>query len=346
MKRLVVSVMFLAVPAFAQTPTTATAVAKEKPQEAAAVIPAEIKPDLVQEAQGSVGTLFNGGNVQGASGKLGGFYGFRYLNHGVRADLGLGLQALAVDEDADPSNGFTKINGDGTLAEASLADNVNTSGFGKIRYDYFFGDVGSVYAAGLAFHDSAANLLLRMRADVGYRHYFFNVPKHQLSGEVGGVYTLDNAIFTNDPNDPLAADTNGDGKVYVWDDETQFEKSGGVIGARLALAYSNAILDNVMFTQTVEVIPNISFGPNIPVVGNVDAPFEQARSDNNQGDNQLGLGEATIANAVTQLSVNLMSNLSIGLNLTLSYDNGAISRRNAYTNYDVATAIQLGYKFF
>ena len=41
-----------------------------------------------------------------------------------------------------------------------------------------------------------------------------------------------------------------------------------------------------------------------------------------------------------------MSNLSIGLNLTLSYDNGAISRRNAYTNYDVATAIQLGYKFF
>lgn len=351
MKRLAISALFslstlAAGSAFAQTPTAAGDVKKEKPQEAAAAIPAEVKPDFVQEAQGTAGTLFNGGNVQGASGKLGGFYGFRYLNHGVRADLGMGLAALAVDEDANPANGFTKVNKDGTLSDASLADNVNTSGFGKIRYDYFFGDVGSVYGAGLAFHDSAANLLLRLRADVGYRHYFFNVPKHTLSGEVGAVYTIDNAIFTVDPNDPLAADTNGDGRVYVWGDETQFEKTGGVVGARLALAYSNALLDNVTFTQTLEVIPNVSFGQDIPVFGDVDAPFESARSDDGQGDNKLGLGEATIANSVTQLTVNLMSNLTVGVNLTLAYDNGAIARRNAYTNYDVATAIQLGYKFF
>lgn len=334
----------------AQTPTTATEVKKDRTQEAAAVIPAEIKPDFTQEGQGNVGTLFNGGNVQGASGKVGAYYGFRYLNHGLRFDLGLGLAALAVDGDGNPANGFTKVNADGsvklnpdgTVADASLADNFNTSGFGKARYDYFLGDVGSLYAAVLGFHDSAANLLMRTRADVGYRHYFFNVPKHTLSGEVGAVYTLDNAIFNTD----LAlADTNGDGRVFVWGDETTFEQSGGVLGARLALTYANALMDNVTFSQGLEVIPNVSFGDQ-KVVGDVDAPFESLRDENGQGDNKLGLGEATIINSTSQLSVTVSSNMSLGVNLTLSYDNGAIARRNAYTNFDVATAIQLGYKFF
>jgi hypothetical protein len=326
----------------AQTPTTATDVKKDRTQEAAAVIPAEIKPDFVQEGQGNVGTLFNGGNVQGASGKLGAYYGFRYLNHGLRFDLGLGLAALAVDGDGDPSNGFTKVNADGSISDASLADNFNTSGFGKVRYDYFLGDVGSLYAAGLGFHDSAANLLMRTRADVGYRHYFFNVPKHTLSGEVGAVYTLDNAIFTTDP---ALADTNGDGRVFVWGDETTFEQSGGVLGARLALTYANALMDNVTFSQGLEVIPNLSFGDQ-KVVGDVDAPFESLRDVKGQGDNKLGLGEATIVNSTSQLSVSVSTNVSLGVNLTLSYDNGAIARRNAYTNFDFATAIQLGYKFF
>jgi hypothetical protein len=327
----------------AQTPTAATDVKKDRTQEAAAVIPAEIKPDFVQEGQGNVGTLFNGGNVQGASGKLGAYYGFRYLNHGVRFDLGLGLAALAVDGDGDPSNGFTRVDSTGVaVGEASLADNFNTSGFGKIRYDYFLGDVGSLYAAGLGFHDSAANLLMRTRADVGYRHYFFNVPKHTLSGEVGAVYTLDNAIFNTD----LAlADTNGDGRVFVWGDDTTFEESGGVLGARLALTYANALMDNVTFSQGLEVIPNLSFGDQ-KVVGDVDAPFESLRDVKGQGDNKLGLGEATIVNSTSQLSVTVSSNVTLGVNLTLSYDNGAIARRNAYTNFDVATAIQLGYKFF
>ena len=92
--------------------------------------------------------------------------------------------------------------------------------------------IGSVYASGFAFHDSAANLLMRLRADAGYRHYFFNVDKHALSGELGAVYTIDNAPFDS-------IDSNRDGKVSVWGDETRFEDSGGVFGARLALAYSN-----------------------------------------------------------------------------------------------------------
>ncbi len=339
--RLLLAIPFaFATAAAAQTPTAAGDVKKEKPQEAAAAIPAEIKPEFVQEAQGTVGTIFTAGNVQSASGRVGGFYGFRYLQHGVRFDLGLGLASLAVDGDGDPANGFTKVDSTGAVVgEASLADNVNTSGFSKLRYDYFLGDIGSIYAAGLFFHDSAANLLLRTRADVGYRHYFFNVPKHSFSGEIGAVYTIDNAIFNVED-----ADTNGDGRVYVWGDETEFEKSGGVVGARLAVAYSNALLDNVTFTQTFELIPNISFGKDIPVFGDVDAPFESARFG--EGDNALGLGEATIANAVSSLTINVSTNLSIGANLTIGYDNGAIARRNAYTNHDVALSGQLGYKFF
>jgi hypothetical protein len=330
-----------ALTASAQTPTAATDVKKEKPQEAAAAIPAEVKPDLVQEAQGTVGSIFNAGNVQGATGRVGGFYGFRYLNHGLRFDVGAGLAALAADGDGDPSNGFTKVDSEGNvLGEADLTDNFNTSGFARARYDYFLGDIGSIYAAGLFFHDSAVNLMLRSRADVGYRHYFFNVPKHSFSGEIGAVYTIDNAIFATD-----GADTNNDGRVFVWGDATEFEKSGGVVGARLAVAYSNALMDNVTFTQNVELIPNISFGPDIPVFGDVDAPFESARNGGD-GDNRLGLGEATIVNAVSALTVNVSSNLAIGMNLNLVYDNGAIARRNAYTNHDIALSANLGYKFF
>ncbi len=347
--RIAVAVVVVATTAFsaeAQTPTDATGVIKEKPQEAAAALPAAPPPsELTQEAQGSVGALFNGGNVQGAAAKVGGFYQLRLLQHGLRFDLGLGMAALAVDEDLDPKNGFTKLLQDGTTEDANALDNVNTNGFAKLRYDFFVGDVdkavGSVYAAGLVFHDSAVNLLARLRADVGYRHYLFNVPKHTLSAEVGGVYTVDNAIFNVDD-----ADTNADGRISVWGDETRFEDSGGVVGARVAIAYSNAVLDNVTFTQGIEVIPNLSFGTGIPVFGNVSAPFESARSDNGEGDNELGLGEATIANSTSQLTVNLMSNLSLAVNLTIGYDNGAISRRNAYTNYDVATSFQLAWKFF
>lgn len=336
-----VAVVVASTAASAQTPAEAAAVSKEKPQEAAAAVPATLPTDLVQEAQGSVGALFNGGNVQGAAFKLGGFYGARSGVHGFRGELGLGLSALAVDEDADPKNGFTRVDDKGVAQEANAFDNTNTSGFGKLRYDYFVGDVGSVYGAALVFHDSAANLLARLRADVGYRHFLFNVPKHTLSAEVGAVYTVDNGIFNVGD-----ADTNDDGRVSVWGDQTEFEASGGVVGARLALSYSNALLDNVTFTQGIEVIPNLSFGSGVPVFGNVAAPFETARSESGEGDGELGLGEATIANSISQLTVNLMSNISLAVNLTIAYDNGAIFRRNAYTNYDVATSFQLAWKFF
>ncbi|MDP2344319.1 MAG: DUF481 domain-containing protein [Deltaproteobacteria bacterium] len=325
--------------AAAQTPVDAGAGAKEKPQEKAGAAPVE-RPEFAQEAQGTLGTLFTAGNVESASGKAGGFYGVRMGDHGLRADVGLGLAALSVDADADPANGFTQINADGSIEDGSPLDNLNTTGFTKLRYDYFLGDFGSVYGAGLAFHDSAVNLAVRLRADVGYRHFLFNVDKHALSAELGAVYTIDNAIF-NVEN----ADTNGDGKVSVWGDDTEFEASGGVVGARFAIAYTNALLDNVAFTQGLEAIPNLSFGPDIPVFGNVDAPFEAARNPEGEGDNQLGLGEATLVNSVSTLTVNLMSNLSLGINLTVVFDNGAVARRNAYTNYDVATAIQLGWKF-
>ena len=332
--------LLLAASVAAQTPTEAAKVAKDKPQETAAALPKDEKTGTTHEAQGQLGTLLNAGNVLGASGKLGAFYAFRAGDHGVRVDLGLGLAALTADADLDPSNGFTHINPDGTTREAGPLDNINTMANARVRYDWFLGDIGSVYASGFAFHDSAANLLMRLRADAGYRHYFFNVDKHALSGELGAVYTIDNAPFDS-------IDSNRDGKVSVWGDETRFEDSGGVFGARLALAYSNALLDNVTFTQMVEVVPNI--------FPDVEAPFEAgnptsippvpARIDPN-GDNKLGFGEATIAASTTQLTVNLMTNLAVSVNLTLGYDNGAIARRNAYANYDVATSIQLAYKFF
>lgn len=330
-----------ALSAQAQTPTTASAVATNKPQETPAALPAEVSDTLVQQGQGTIGTIFNAGNVQGATGRVGGFYSLRYAQHGLRFDVGAGLAALASDGDGDPQNGFSKVDATGAVVgEANLLDNLNTSGFGKARYDYFLGDVGSVYAAGMLFHDSAVNLMARSRVDVGYRHFFFNVPKHSFSGEVGAVYTLDNAIFATE-----GADTNGDGRVFVWGDETKFETSGGVIGARLAVAYANALMDNVTFTQNLELIPNVSFGQGIPVVGDVDAPFEAARSGG-EGDNRLGLGEATIVNAVSALTVNLGNNLAVGLNLNIVYDNGAVARRNAYTNHDVALSATLGYTFF
>jgi hypothetical protein len=319
---LVVTTVLVANAARAQTPAEAAKVDKAKPQEAAAAPQPAPASDFQQEAQVTAGALFNDGNVSALVGRVGGYWQMKYLVHGVRLEAGAGLASLAQDPDADPSDGFDVPLGD-------AGNRANTTANARARYDFFLSPNDSLYASGFAFHDSAANLLTRLRADLGYRRFFFNVEKHSLTGEVGAVYTIDSA--------PVGADTNKDGVIDL-NDETGFEKSGGTYGARFAVAYTNALLDNVSYTTTFEVVPNI--------FPDVDAPFEAARSTDHKGDNKLGFGEATIATWNNALTFNVNTNLNVGLNVAFLYDNGAVARRNAYTNHDLAVAFQLGYKLF
>lgn len=317
---LTITLAVLSPSAAAQTPAEAAKVDKAKPQEAAAAPVAPVDT-LAEEAQATAGVLFNDGNVSALSGRVSGFWQMKFLAHGVRLEAGAGMASLAQDPDADPSDGFD-------VGLFSPENRANTSAHARARYDFFLSPDDSLYASGFAFHDSAANLLARLRADLGYRRFLFNVDKHSLTGEVGAVYTIDNA--------PVGVDSNTD-KVIDLDDETAFEKSGGTAGARLALAYTNALLDTVSYTTTLEIVPNI--------FPDVDAPFEAARNGG-VGDDKLGFGEATIATWNNTLTFNVSNNLNVGVNLAVLYDNGAIARRNAYANHDVSMAFQLGYKFF
>jgi hypothetical protein len=329
----------LSTTALAQTDAGAP---KDKPTEKVAEKPAD--DAFTQEAQLTGGGNLNLGNVFGGSLKTGGFYGFRAGSIGMRFDAGAGVIGLAVDQAKvgeaapDPADYYTKVNADGTFLDASPLDNINTNAMAKVRFDFFPYEYGSIYASAFAFHDSAQNLLARLRGDVGYRHFLFNVPKHVLSAEAGLVYTVDNSTFDGE-------DSNGDGKVNVFGDKTRFEDTFGVLGARIGLNYQNALSDLWSFTQTVEVIPNISFAEGVPVIGLVEAPFEQARVNANT-DNKLGLLEATVDNATSTLSLNLVQNLALSLSLNLGYDNGAIARRNAFTNWDVGSAVTATYKLF
>jgi Protein of unknown function, DUF481 len=313
----------------AQTPAEAASVDKAKPQETAAAPAPAPASDFAQEAQGTVGGLFMTGNVESLAARAGGYYQMKYLMHGLRFDGALGITSLSQDTDLDPANGFDVRLGD-------EENRMNTLANGRLRYDFFLTDLDSIYAATMGFHDSAANLQVRLRADAGYRRYFFHSPKHSFSGEIGAVYTIDRA--------PFKGDTNEDGLVDL-SDEVSFEANNGTVGARLMLGYANALMDNLAFTTTLEVIPNI--------FPEVDAPYEagdaalgiKARVDED-GDNKLGIGEATIAISNSTLTYSLLSNLTIGANLMLGWDNGAVARRNAYTNHDVALTFQLGYRFF
>ena len=248
----------LATPALAQV-DPAKAADKSKPAEAVAAPPAEPAKDFTQEAQATLGALFNDGNTSALAGRVGGFWQGRYLAHGLRLDLGAGVASLAQDPEGDPEDGF----------DVPLFDQknpMNTTALGRGRYDFFLGADDSLFGAAFAFHDSAANLAARLRGELGYRHFFFQVPKHAFSGEVGLVWTVDNA------------------------------------------------------------------------------PFEVTRSDG--GDGKLGLGEATAAVWNNTLTANVNEQLGIGFALSFAYDNGAIARRNAIANHDVAASLQLTYKLF
>lgn len=308
--------LVLALSLLAQTPTDATKVDRAKPQETAA---APVSADG-QEAQATAGALFNDGNVSSIAGRLGAYWQLRLGDHGVRAEIGGGIASIAQDANLDPADGFDLPLGD--------PDNrLNTTFMTRLRYDYFLSQDDSLYGAGFIFHDSAANLVARLRADVGYRHFFFQVDKHAFAGEVGAVYTNDST--------PIG-DTNDDGITDV-NDTSAFEASGGTYGARVAVAYTNAVLDNVQFSTTAEVVPNL--------FPDVDAPFEQTRVDS-KGDNKLGLGEATIFTWTNTLTFTVTEALNVGLSVNVLYDNGAVVRRNAYTNHDVSASFQLGYKLF
>ncbi len=312
-------VLIAAAPALAQVDPAKTA-DKSKPAEAVAAPPAEPAKDFSQEAQATLGALFNDGNTAALAGRVGGFWQGRYLAHGLRVDLGAGVASIAQDPEGDPDDGFD-------LPLFDQRNPMNTTALGRGRYDFFLGADDSLFGAGFAFHDSAANLAARLRGELGFRHFFFQVPKHAFSGEVGVVWTVDNA--------PFDGDTNSDGAVTLAD-ATHFEDSGGTLGARVMLGYTNALLDNLSYTGTIEVVPNI--------FPDVEAPFEVARSGG--GDGKLGLGEATAAAWNNTLTANVNQQLGIGFSLLFTYDNGAIARRNAITNHDVAASLQLTYKLF
>lgn len=292
-----------------------------KPAETAAKAP-EPKPEekeaIRHEAQASMAGLFAAGNTSSLAARAGGHYQLRLYNHGLRLELGAGLVGQAQDTDEDPASGF----------EVPLQNNSHTQANGRLRYDFFISQNNTAYLSGFALHDSAANLELRLRAELGYRRYIFNEKNHALSAELGGVYTIDRA--------PFDGDTNKDG-VTDMTDENRFEENGGSVGARIMVAYSNALTDTLTLTQTLELVSNL--WPEL------EAPYEQARIDED-ADNMIGIGEATTFGSNTALAVALRKNLALALNLTLLYDNAAVSRRNAYTNYDFTTSISLTYKLF
>jgi hypothetical protein len=285
------------------------------------------------EAEATFGFLWNSGNVAGAAGRLGAYGVLRAGMHAWRLDLGLGVAAYAVDADGNPANGFSRIDADGDVVVATPLDALNTTALLRARYDLFVDENDSIFVAPQVVHDSAVNLRLRLRGDVGWRHFFFSAGGHALSAEAGLSWSLDDAIFAVDD-----ADTNGDGRVSVWGDATSWEETGGVLGARLALAYDHAVREDVVFHQTLEVIPNLSFGRGVLVVGDVAAPFGPARAG---GADHLRFGEATLVNAVSSLVLRFGPAVSLGVNLAVSWDNGAIARRNAMTNHDVGMALQL-----
>lgn len=306
---------------FAFAVPVAAAPADNKPLEKAAE-PAKPVDDVVQEAQGSLSGLFTAGNVQSIAGAASGYYSIKLWAHAIRFDLGAGATGLAQDTDTNPANGFEK----------GVFDKINTAALGKLRYDFFFTEDDTIYTSGLAAHDSATNLLARLRAEAGYRRYFFRADKHTFSGEIGGVYVIDNG--------PFDGDTNGDGAIDVYD-QTRFENSGGPIsgtfGARIMLQYQNAILENLAFSQTVEAVPNI--------YPDVEAPYESTRFAAG-ADGKLGIGEATTIGSQTSLVATLDKNLAAALTVNFVWDNGAIARRNAYSNGDLQTLITLSYKIF
>ena len=316
-----VAIVGCAVAALATPARAADAIPVEgkdaKPAEKAAA-PVEVKADVTHEAQASLGGFFAAGNTSSLAAKADGYYQLRAFQHGVRVEAGGGLSGVAVDSDGSPATGF----------ELPLDKNINTLLNGKLRYDYFFTEDDTGYSALFGLHDSAAKLAARLRAEVGYRRFIFNKPKHALSVEVGAVYTVERA--------PYDGDTNGDGKIDLSDD-VRFEKTGGSAGARLMVAYVNAISDNLALSQSIEVIPNL--WPEL------EAPYEQARIDS-AANNKLGIGEATTCAATTALSMTPAKNLAVSFLLGVGYDFGAVARRNAYTNYDVNTSVALSYKLF
>ncbi|MFH1809217.1 MAG: DUF481 domain-containing protein [Pseudomonadota bacterium] len=297
--------------------TAAPADAKAKPTEKAQD-PAQPADQLSHESQVSLAAFFTAGNVSSLAGKLGGYYQLRYSVHGLRVEGGGGVTGIAQDTNGDLTDGF----------EVPLDKNFNTLGSGKLRYDFFITESDSAYTSALAVHDSAANLELRMRAELGYRRLFLHEKKHALTAELGAVYTIDRA--------PFDGDTNGDGKTTLAD-TSRFEDTNGVGGARVLVSYTNALSDNLAFIQTLEVVTNI--WPD------VEAPFEQSRVDA-AGDNKLGPFEATTFASSSAVNLSMSQNLAVGFNLTFLWDNAAIARRNAYQNYDVATNLVLAYKFF
>lgn len=276
-----------------------------------------LPPAFTQESAGSVGGLFTAGNIFQISGKASAFYQARFLSHGLRLEGAAGIAGQAVDADHNPANGF----------ETPLQNNLNQILNGRVRYDYFITENDTLYTSVFLSHDSAQNLTLRGRVDGGYKRFIFKTETQSLGAEVGAVYTLDFA--------PLDGDSNGDGKVNIYD-HNRFEKSWGNVGGRMLLSYNLSITDVVSLIQTVEVIPNL--------FPEIEAPYEKSRLGP-LADNKLGFLEATIVTSNTTITASVAKNLAASLVVTLIYDNGAIVRRNAYSNADMAMAASLSYKF-
>lgn len=287
------------------------------PKETAAA-PAEAKNEFKHEAQASLAGFFAAGNTSSLAGKASSYYQLRAFQHGLRFEVAGGLSGLAKDTDGDPANGF----------EEPLDAKLNTLLSGRLRYDYFLSAADSAYTSLAGSHDSSANLWGRFRAEAGYQRILYKHEKHSLSAELGAVYSIERG--------PFDGDSNLDGVVDLAD-ETRFEANGGSIGARIRLNYLNAISDQVALTQSLEFVPNIW-----PAL---EAPYEQSRVDS-AADNLLGAGQASTFASKTALTITPVERLSIGFLLDVLYDNAAIARRNAMTNYDVTSSVSLAYKLF
>jgi len=291
------------------------AASKEKTPEKAAS--EEAAPDIVHTAQASLAGFFAAGNTSSLAGKTEAYYQLRAFQHGLRLELGGGISGLAKDTDGDPANGF----------EEPLDHKLNTLLAARLRYDYFFTKANSAFASLVGAHDSSANLQARFRLEAGYHRVVFTHGKHALDAEWGAVYSVERG--------PFDGDSNADGVVDLAD-ETRFEANGGSVGGRIRVTYLNAISDQVALTQSLEFVRN-----NWPAI---EAPYERSRVDA-EADNLLTSGQAFTFLSKTALTVTPVKRLSIGFLFDVLYDNGAIARRNAMSNYDVPRFFLIKFTF-
>lgn len=174
----------------------------------------------------AAGAVLSTGNTQQFTGNAGSDFTL------VRGPHGFAAKAALVYGIADVNNG---------LGYEQNAFNIN----GKLRYDYFFTDMDSLFGAFVYRHDRFAGLDHRLQGQLGYQRFFIRDEKHKFWGEIGYDITEDRIYQENVVVGPPMVTT-----VFAdWIDP--------VHAARLFVGYDNQLNEAVTFTTGAEFLMNL-----------------------------------------------------------------------------------------